>query len=97
MSTPYYTGDGVPLKFTVSDADGGVNPTACEVTILKPTNETATCTAAIDSNTVSCNVPGSITTVQGLYKAYFVLILPSELERTHKIEFEVIANPEVKR
>lgn len=97
MSVPYYTRDSVPLKFTVSDADGDVNPTACEVNILKPTNEAATGTAAIDSNTVSCNVPGSVTTTQGLYKAYFILTLPSELERTHKIEFDVIANPEVNR
>ncbi len=98
MSTPYYTGDGVPLKFTVSDADGDVTPTSCVVHILKPTNEYIDNTeAAVDGNKVSYNVPGSVTATRGLYKAYFVLTLPSELERTHKIEFNVIANPEVKR
>ena len=91
---PYYTGDGVPLKFTVSDDDGAVNPTACEVIILKPTNEVVECASAVDGNEVSCNVAGSVTTAKGLYKAYFVLTLPSELERTHKIEFNVALNPE---
>lgn len=94
MSAPYYTGDSVPLKFTVSDDNGDVNPTACVVTVLKPTNEIAECTAAIDGNEVSCNVAGSVTVAKGIYKAYFVLTLPSELERTHKIEFNVALNPE---
>jgi len=97
MSAPYYTGDGVPLKFIVSDADGDVSPTACEVTILGPGNTISEGTATIDDNEVSCNVPGSVTCAEGLYKVYFVLTLPSELERTHKIEFNVIINPEVNK
>ena len=98
MTAPYYTGDGVPLKFTVSDKDGAVNPSACEVAILTPNNALIDETpAAIDGNTVSYNVPASVTDTDGLYKAYFILTLPSGLERTHKIEFTVIANPEENR
>ncbi len=33
----------------------------------------------------------------GLYKAYFVCILPSGGERTHKIEYEILANPQENR
>lgn len=95
MSLPYYTGDGVPLKFTVTDADGAVNPSDCVVHILKPTNEYITDpTVAIDGDEVSYNVGGTATNQTGLYKAYFVVTLPSGLERTHKIEFYIIANPE---
>ena len=98
MTAPYYTGDDVPLKFTVSDADGAVNPSSCVVYILKPTNNYITGTGvAIDGNAISYNVPGSITDIRGLYKAYFVLTLPSGLERTHKIEFTVVTNPEENR
>ena len=94
MSAPYYTGDRVPLKFTISDADGDVNPTACVVTILKPNNGTAKCTAAIGGNMVSCNVSGSVNSERGTYRVYFVNTLPSGGERTHKIEYEIIDNPE---
>ena len=96
--TPYYTGDGVPLKFKVTDIDGAVNPSSCAVVILKPHNSiTDEVPAAVDGNVVSYNVPASVTDEQGLYKAYFVLTLPSGLERTHKIEFTVITNPEENR
>ncbi len=98
MTSQYYTGDGVPLKFLVTDSDGAVNPSACDVLVLKPDNETCdSCTAAIDANEVSCNVGGSVTDKGGLYKVYFVLTLPSGLERTHKIEFTVVNNPEENR
>ena len=95
MTAPYYTGDGVPLKFTITDADGDVNPASCAVRILKPSNAYVdNSEAAVSGNEVSYNVPGSVTTEQGTYRVYFVCILPSELERTHKIEFDVLLNPE---
>lgn len=98
MTVPYYTGDGVPLKFTVTDRDGAVNPTGCTVVILTPHNSlTDEIDSALDGNTVSYNVPASVTDTDGLYKAYFVLTLPSGAERTHKIEFTVIVNPEENR
>ena len=98
MSFPYYTGDGVPLKFTVADRDGAVNITSCKVVILKPHNEVTDETdAAVDGNTVSYNVPGSVNNCNGLYKAYFVNILPNGAERTHKIEYTVLSNPEENR
>jgi len=94
MTAPYYTGDGIPLKFKVTDADGVVNPTNCTVHILNPGNALAEGETAIDGNEVSYNVPGVMTGKGGGYKAYFCLTLPSGLERTHKIEFTVIKNPE---
>lgn len=98
MTAPYYTGDGVPLKFTVSDKDGAVNPTSCKVIILTPHNAlTDETDAAVDGNEVSYNVPASVTDVDGLYKSYFILTLPSGAERTHKIEFKIVVNPEKNR
>lgn len=94
MSTPYYTRDGVPLKFTVSDENGVVNITSSKVVILKPHNEAVDgVDAAVNGNEVSYNVPGSVTTISGTYRAYFVCILPSGSERTHQITFEIKRNP----
>ena len=92
MTTPYYTGDTVPLRFTVTDANGAVNPSSCVVVILKP-NRTVTSEtdAVIDGNEVSYNVLASVTNVSGVYKAFFVLTLAYG-ERTHKIEFNVTKN-----
>ena len=90
----YYTGDSVPLKFTVTDSGGAVTPSAAKVGILKPSKvETAEVNATIATNTISYTVPASVTDEQGLYKAYFRLTLTYG-ERTHKVEFSVIANPE---
>lgn len=97
MTAPYYEGDGVPLKFTVSDADGAVNPVSCDVYILKPHNTVVEAEPAIDGNKVSYNVPGTTTDTGGHYKVYFIMTLPSGLERTHKIEFDVRVNPEENR
>lgn len=91
---PYYTGDVVPLKFTISDATGAITPLAVEVTIQRPNHVlTESIVADIDSNQVSYDVPISTTTQDGIYKAYFVITLPGGLIRTHKIEFKVIRNP----
>ena len=98
MTAPYYTGDDVPLKFTVSDREGAVNPTGCKVIILTPHNSlTDETDVAVDGNEVSYNVPGSINDSDGVYKAYFILTLPSGFERTHKMEFKIIVNPEENR
>lgn len=95
--SPYYTGDTVPLKFTVSDDNGPVTPQSCVVHILKPDNEYKDDTEAIiNENEVSYNVPGDVNDIGGLYKAYFVCLM-SYGERTHKIEYTVIHNPEVNR
>ena len=88
----YYTGDSIPLSFTVTDKDGAVTPSAAKIAILKPNNiPIAEVDATISTNTVSYTVPGSVTLMVGLYKAFFVLTL-SYGERTHKIEFTVEAN-----
>ena len=93
----YYTGDTVPLSFNLTDASGAVNPSAATVEILKPHNETTTAVnATIDGNVVSYNIPASVNNEGGHYKAYFVCTL-SYGERTHKIEYDVIANPEINR
>ena len=97
MSAPYYTGDTVPLKFTISDAEGGIAPSAVKVTILTPGNIlTDEVDATIDGNAVSYNVPNSVNDMRGLYKAYFICTL-SYGERTHKIEYTIINNPEEER
>lgn len=93
---PYYTGDNVPLKFTVSGKGGGINPLAAKVIILTPNAPTEETNATIDGNTVSYTVPTSVTDKSGRYKAYFVLTLPSGI-RTHKIEFKVKTNAEGNR
>ena len=90
----YYTGDTIPLKFTITDATGAVNPSAVAVEILKPHNTLITgATAGIDGNVVTYNVPASVTNEHGNYKAYFICTL-SFGERTHKMEFTIILNPE---
>ena len=66
----YYTGDTVPLKFKLTDAEGAVNPSSVEVNILKPHNTMMNGTSAgIDGNVVTYNVPASVTDKQGHYKA----------------------------
>ena len=96
-ASPYYTGDSVPIKFTLTDADGVVNPSASKVTILKPDNsETTEVSATVAGNVVTYTVPATVTTIKGTYKAYFVNTL-SYGERTHKVEFEVTPNPEENR
>ena len=97
MVTAYYTGDTVPLSFSVTDANGAVNPSAATVEILKPTNTyTASDNATVVGNIVSYNVPASVTDEEGKYKAYFICTI-SYGERTHKIMFDVIKNPEMNR
>ena len=93
MTSPYYTGDAVPLKFTVTDKDGAVNPSLAMVYILMPGNRVSNgVEATIDGNEVSYTVPSDITQRYGKYKAYFVCTLTYG-ERTHKIEFSVRKNP----
>jgi len=95
--SPYYTGDSVPIRFTITDVNGAVNPISSTVEILKPDNSLTTITnASVNSNIVIYTVPATVTTLQGHYKAYFVNTL-SYGERTHKIEFDVKVNPEVNR
>ena len=94
MTLPFYTGDNVPLKFTITDATGPLTPTVVTVEILKPDNQkTSPIEAGIDDNQVSYDVPTSITDVDGKYKAYFVITLPGGLIRTHKIEFDITSSP----
>lgn len=93
MSAEYYTGDSVPLKFTISDKDGDVTPSAVAVILLQPGNHTQEATAAIDGNEVSYTVPTEYTQEKGHYRAYFVCTLTYG-ERTHKIEFDITPNPE---
>lgn len=89
----YYTGDSVPLGFTITDKDGPVTPSAAVVSILKPHGTIIPeVDATITTNTVTYVVPGTITDEEGGYKAYFVMTL-SYGERSHKIEFVIQANP----
>jgi len=94
VTAPYYTGDTVPLKFTITDSDGNVNPSAAKILILKPDNTmTAETDATRDGNAVSYNVPANVTEAEGMYRAYFICTL-SYGERTHMIEFTINRNPE---
>ena len=89
----YFTGDNVPLKFTVTEGGVPVTPTVAKVTIVKPNfSMTAEVNATISSNVVSYVVPASVTTLQGYYEAYFVLTISGN-ERTHKMLFNVVVNP----
>ena len=92
--SPYYSGDSIPLRFTLTDSTGAVNPSASKITILKPDNTVTTETnATVAGNVVTYTVPASVTDKKGKYKAYFVNTL-SYGERTHKIEFDVTPNVE---
>lgn len=94
----YYTGDNVPLKFTITDAAGAITPSLVEVSILKPHNLFLDHSdAEINGNIVSYLVPTSVTNEGGHYKAYFVITLPEYGGRSHKIEFDVNPNPEENR
>lgn len=89
----YYTGDSIPLKFTVTDAQGPVTPSAAKVTILKPdASKTMGVDATIVTNTVSYTVPGTVTAKLGKYETFFVVTL-SYGERTHRIDFMIEVNP----
>lgn len=92
--TEYYTGDTIPLKFTITDADGAVNPSQVKVTIQKPDKshedeEDAT----ILGNEVSYIIPISVTDISGVYIAYFVCTLPGSQIRTHMMQASVVDNP----
>lgn len=94
MSAPYYTGDAVPLKFEISDQDGGVTPSAVKVTIVNSHNDlNGPVDATIDDNTISYTVPGSVNEHHGDYIAYFVCTLGYG-ERTHKMAYKILPNPE---
>jgi hypothetical protein len=97
MGAPIYTGDAKPCKFDVTDADGAVNPSSVAVEILKPTNSLLDGgTAGLDGNVVTYTVSGNVTDEEGIYKVYFICTL-SYGERTHKIMFPVVRNPELNR
>ena len=90
----YFTGDNVPLKFKVTDAEGNVNPSAVNVIIRKPHTMALTepIPAGVDGNTVSYLVPTSVTTNVGEYHAFFVCELPYGI-RTYQMNFSVLSNP----
>jgi len=91
MTAPYFAGDTVPLKFTISDSEGGVTPSSVNVCLFKPDRSCVMDTATIDGSEVSYNVTS--TGVAGHYRCYFICSL-SYGERTHKIEFSITKNPE---
>lgn len=94
MPAPYYTGDNVPLVFTVTDDDGAVVPTAVDLQISKPDGTVPDIEdAVIDGNEVSYTVTTGTTDMAGGYKAFFVLTLPNGNIRTHQVSFSVVANP----
>jgi len=89
----YYTGDTVPLGFTITDDLGGVEPSDVKVVILNPLHEsTNPVDATIDVNEVSYFVPGTVTILSGLYSAFFICTLTYG-ERTHRIDFRIEDNP----
>jgi len=91
---PYYTGDTIPLKFTITDANGAVNPSLVMVTVYKPDKSHEEETAAeISGNEVSYNIPSSVTDISGVYVAYFVCTLPGSQIRTHMVQATVVDNP----
>jgi hypothetical protein len=90
----YYTGDTVPVKFTLTDANGPVTPSAVTIQVLRPDSGVVGVSEVfIDDNLVTCYIPGGVTIIAGVYKAYFACML-SYGERTHKVEFLIKANPE---
>ena len=91
---PFYTGDNIPLKFTISDKDGVVNPSVAVVWCIKPSSRdySELGNATIDGNEVSYTVGTGCTGEVGIYKFYFIMTIPAG-QRTHKIEKEVIHNP----
>jgi len=90
----YYTGDTIPLKFTITNADGPVNPTVVKVIIEKPdkTQEDEE-DAEISENEVRYTIPSLVTDISAVYTAYFVCTLPNNQTRTHVIHSSVVDNP----
>lgn len=90
---PYYTGDNVRLGFTITDADGAVNPSVAQVKIVKPDDSvTDIVEATIKGSEVSYIVPIDVTDLAGVYIAYFELTLPGTLIRTHRMSFSITQN-----
>ncbi len=94
MVAPYYIGDSVPLKFTITDENGPVNPTNADVKIVKPDDTVVTgYSGSISGNEVTFTVPSSVTDTPGRYTVFFELTLPGSLIRTHPIEFDILWRP----
>ncbi len=91
---PYYTGDNVPLKFVVTDASGDTYPTSAAISIIKPNNlVVGPYNVRVEGNEVSYAMLNADTDLEGSYSAYFRVILPGNLARTHKVDFTVIKSP----
>ena len=95
MGEPYYTGDNILIKFTVTDSSGGVNPTGAVVWLYHP--ETTVYeelgSADIDDNVVSYLVASEKTSHGGQNTFYIILQLPVYGERTYRVTKELIRNP----
>lgn len=98
MTAPYYTGNNVPLKFKIEDAQGAVEPTSVKVRIAC-NNSIITLQEAdadVESTTpftVSYIVPTNLTTLEGDYEAFFDCDIPGVGIRTHVKTFKVVHNP----
>ena len=91
---PYYTGDNVPLGFAITDVGGDTYPTSADVSIIKPNNlVVGPYDARVEGNVVSYAMLSTDTDIAGSYSAYFRVILPGDLARTHKVDFTVIKSP----
>ncbi len=91
---PYYTGDNVHLKFTITDESGDTYPTSAAISIIKPNNLVAgPYNVRVEGNEVSYAMLSTDTDLEGSYSAYFRVILLGDLARTHKIDFTVIKSP----
>ena len=87
----YYTGDNIPLEFTIWQSSTPKTPSAATVVILKPDrSSTNSANATIVTNTVSYSVPTSVTTLEGIYTATFTLTIDGNT-RSKKMRFTVEA------
>ncbi len=91
---PYYVGDNVTLKFIINDDNGPVVPVTANVMIVKPDAKIISPVGInIDENVITYYVPTTVTDIDGLYKAFFVITFSDALIRTHRIDFGIRSKP----
>lgn len=102
MSSPYYTGDSVPLGVSVTENDTSLEIISAKVTVYEPDHDVKlidNADASIggdDDNEATYLLAKGKTTKAGRHYAYFICQFSGNRERTFEIMFEVYDNPRYK-
>lgn len=93
MPRIYYVGDDIPFKFTITEDNKGITPTAAVIKITDPSgtvqeNNTA---MAINGPEMTFTLQDTKVTVAGLWKAVVKATKPNGDFAQLKIEWEVLA------